>query len=66
MKLFLEKAPVNCSINTISDRPNIDYHEVATIEGAWWSSGINAANGSHGPRFASRILPTVQPPWTSR
>src|SRR6218665_3271669 len=27
-------------------------------EGARWSSGINAANGSRGPRFASRILPT--------
>ena len=27
---------------------------------ARWSSGINAANGARGPRFASRILPTVQ------
>ena len=33
-----------------------------------WSSGINAANGARGPRFASRrpILPTMQRPWTSR
>src|SRR6218665_667090 len=30
-----------------------------------WSSGINAANGARGPQFASRILPTVQQPWTS-
>src|SRR6218665_4138402 len=35
-------------------------------EGARCSSGINAANGACGPRFASRILPTVQRPWTSR
>jgi len=34
--------------------------------GAQWSSGINAANGARGPRFTSRILPTVQRPWTSR
>ena len=27
--------------------------------GARWSSGINAANGARGPRFASRKLPTV-------
>src|SRR6218665_550309 len=26
-------------------------------EGARWSSGINAANGARGPRFASRVLP---------
>ena len=38
----------------------------ATIVGARWGSGINAANGARGPRFASRILPTVQRPWTSR
>src|SRR6218665_1252418 len=30
---------------------------------ARWSSGINAANGVRGPRFAPRILPTVQQPW---
>jgi len=35
-------------------------------EGTRWSSGINAANGARGPRFASLILPTVQRPWTSR
>src|SRR6218665_2072031 len=35
-------------------------------EGARWISGINAANGSRGPRFASRMLPTVSRPWTSR
>ena len=35
-------------------------------EGARWSSGINAANGAGGPRFASRTLPAVQRPWTSR
>ena len=35
-------------------------------EGARWSSGINAANGARGLRFTSRILPTVQRPWTSR
>ena len=29
------------------------------FEGARWSSGINAANGASGPRFASRILPAV-------
>ena len=29
-------------------------------------SGINAANGTRGPQFASRIPPTVQRPWTSR
>jgi len=29
-----------------------------------WSSGINAANGPRGPRFASRILPTVKRPWS--
>ena len=34
----------------------------AINEGARWSSGINAANGARGPRFASRILPTVQRP----
>ena len=31
-------------------------------EGARWSSGINAANGARGPRFASRILPPALPP----
>src|SRR6218665_2565232 len=31
----------------------------ASLRGARWSSGINAANGSRGSRFASRILPTV-------
>jgi len=34
--------------------------------GAQWSSGINAANSARGPRFASRILPAVQRPWTRR
>jgi len=34
--------------------------------GARWSSGINAANGASGPRFAFRILPTVQRPLTTR
>src|SRR6218665_217896 len=37
-----------------------------SLRGARWSSWINAANGARGPRFASRILPTVQRPWTSR
>ena len=35
-------------------------------EGSRWSSGINAANGACGLRFASRILHTVQQTWTSR
>jgi len=30
------------------------------LEGARWSSGINAANGARGPRCASRILPTYR------
>src|SRR6218665_279189 len=34
----------------------------ACVKGALWSSGINAANGARGPRFASHILPTVQRP----
>ena len=36
------------------------------LEGARWSSGIKAANGARVPRFASRRLPTMQRPWTSR
>jgi|SRR6218665_979994 len=28
--------------------------------------GFQSVNGSRGPRFASRILPTVQRSWTSR
>jgi len=40
--------------------------ERSIIEEARWSSGINAANGARRPRFASRILPTVQRPSTSR
>ena len=44
---------------------NVDW-PVSHVEVARWSSGINAANGAHGPRFTSRILPNVQRPWTSR
>jgi len=46
----------HCDSSHLSDFP----------EGARWSSGINTANGASGPRFASRILPIVQRPWTNR
>jgi len=35
-------------------------HKSGLPDGARWSSRINAANDVHGPRFASRKLPTVQ------
>jgi len=49
-----------------SDSQLRNLHVEIIYEGARWSSGINAANGARGPRFAYRILPTVQRPWTSR
>src|SRR6218665_4120042 len=56
-------------ISRIPRRMQNNMHDVIAIiainKGDRWSSGINAANGARGPRFASRILPTVQRPWTS-
>ena len=46
--------------------PLARYAVMILLRGARWSSGINAANGACRPRFASRILPIVQRPWTSR
>ena len=67
LNLFQCNGLITVFIDAPADTLGWNEHMTSTyIQGARWSSGINAANGACGPLFASRILPTVQRPWTSR